>query len=196
MFCSSKRGELWTSYADCLLFGYLEKSFPAHSSCYKTGSSALSWWQNLQKDFLNVDILIKQVWRWAQLVKHWIHLMNNTFTRIKVTKSPQWGVSFLECFRFPSRDFLSLCILCVLSRFSCVWLFATLWIVAHQVPLSMGFSRQEHWSGLPCPSPGDLPDPGVEPMSLNSLLHWQAGTLPLAPHEKPFVSFRDILRPY
>ena len=43
--------------------------------------------------------------------------------------------------------------------FSCVWLFVTPWTVAHQAPLSMGFSRQEHWSGLPCPSPGDLPDP-------------------------------------
>ena len=38
-----------------------------------------------------------------------------------------------------------------------------------QVPLSMGFSRQEYWSGLPCPTPGDLPDPGIEPMSLVSL---------------------------
>ena len=43
--------------------------------------------------------------------------------------------------------------------------FATPWTVAHQVPLSMGFSRQEYWSGLPFPSPGDLPDPGIEPMS-------------------------------
>ena len=38
----------------------------------------------------------------------------------------------------------------------------TLWIVAHQAPLSMGFSKQEYWSGLPFPSPGDLPDPGIE----------------------------------
>ena len=38
-----------------------------------------------------------------------------------------------------------------------------------QAPLSMGFSRQEYWSGLPCPSPGDLPDPGIEPASLNLL---------------------------
>ena len=43
---------------------------------------------------------------------------------------------------------------------------ATAWTVAHQVPLSMGFSRQEYWSGLPCPPPGDLPDPGIEPTSL------------------------------
>ena len=42
---------------------------------------------------------------------------------------------------------------------------ATSWTVARRVPLSMGFSRQEYWSGLPFPSPGDLPDPGTEPMS-------------------------------
>ena len=41
----------------------------------------------------------------------------------------------------------------------------TLWIVAHQAPLSMGFFRQEYWSGLPFPSPGDLPDPGIKPQS-------------------------------
>ena len=48
------------------------------------------------------------------------------------------------------------------------------WTVAHQTPLSVGFSRQEYWSGLPFPSPGDLPDPGIEPMSpalqVNALL--------------------------
>ena len=54
---------------------------------------------------------------------------------------------------------------CVLSCSSHVQLFVTLWTVAHQAPLSMGFSRQEHWSGLPCPPPGDLPDPGIEPSS-------------------------------
>ena len=46
-----------------------------------------------------------------------------------------------------------------------VRLFVTPWTVAHQAPLSMGFSRQDYWSGLPFPSPGDLPDPGVEPGS-------------------------------
>ena len=52
--------------------------------------------------------------------------------------------------------------LCVLSCFSCVRLFAILWIAAPQTPLSVGFPRQEHWSGLPCPPPGDLPSPGIE----------------------------------
>ena len=54
---------------------------------------------------------------------------------------------------------------CVLSRFSHVSLFVTLWIGPCQTPLFMGFSRQEYWSGLPYPSPGDLPDPGIEPTS-------------------------------
>ena len=50
----------------------------------------------------------------------------------------------------------------LLSR---VWLFATPWTVAYQAPPSMGFSRQEYWSGLPFPTPGDLPDPGIKPGS-------------------------------
>ena len=54
------------------------------------------------------------------------------------------------------------------SRLSHVQLFATLWTVAHQAPLSMGFSRQEYWGGLPFPSPEDLPYPGMEPVSLVS----------------------------
>ena len=45
---------------------------------------------------------------------------------------------------------------------SCIWLFATPWTVARQAPLSRGFSRQEHWSGLSLPSPGDLPNPGIK----------------------------------
>ena len=57
---------------------------------------------------------------------------------------------------------------CVLSRFSRVRLFVTPWTVARQAPLSMGFSRQECWSGLPCSPPGHLPDPGIEPSSLMS----------------------------
>ena len=53
---------------------------------------------------------------------------------------------------------------------SCVLLFATPWTVAHQVPLSMEFPRQEYWSGLPFPPPGELPDPGIEPISLALLV--------------------------
>ena len=59
---------------------------------------------------------------------------------------------------------------CVLNCFSHTPLFATPWTVAHQAPLSMGFSRQEYWSWLPCPSPGELPNLGMEPVSLLSPL--------------------------
>ena len=57
---------------------------------------------------------------------------------------------------------------CMLSHFSHVWLFVTPrppWTVARQAPLSMGFSRQEYWSGMPCPPSGDLPNPGIKPYS-------------------------------
>ena len=62
-----------------------------------------------------------------------------------------------------------------------VQLFETLWTVAHQTPLSMVFSRQEYWSGLPCPLPGDLPNPGIKPRS--PIL--QANSLPPEPPGKP-----------
>ena len=58
--------------------------------------------------------------------------------------------------------------MCMHGCFSRVPLFATLWTVAHQAPLSMGFSRQEYWNGLLCPSLEDLPGPGIKPASLTS----------------------------
>ena len=61
---------------------------------------------------------------------------------------------------------LSIQSLCVLSHFICARLFLTLWTIAHQVPLSMGFSTQESWSWLPFPPAGDLPDPGIKLTSL------------------------------
>ena len=60
-------------------------------------------------------------------------------------------------------------------------LFATLWTVAHQAPLSKEFSRQEYWSGLPFPSPGDLPDPEIKPRSPAL----QTDSLPSEPPGKP-----------
>ena len=64
-----------------------------------------------------------------------------------------------------------------------VRLFATPWTVAYQAPLSMGFSRQECWSGLPFPSPGDLPNPGIEP----SYPAVQADALLSEPPGKPII---------
>ena len=68
-------------------------------------------------------------------------------------------------------------------KWSRVWLFATPWTVAYQAPMSMGFSRQEYWSGLPFPSPGDLPNPGIEPRSPAL----QTDALPSEPPGKPTV---------
>ena len=73
--------------------------------------------------------------------------------------------------------------MCVPSHFSHAWLFETLWTVAHQAPLSTGFSRQEHWSGLPCPPSGVLLTQGLNTCLL-PLLHSQAGSLPLVPPRK------------
>ena len=62
----------------------------------------------------------------------------------------------------------------------------TLWAVVHQAPLSMGFSRQEYWSGVPCPPPGIFLTQGLNPHLL-CLLHRQAGSLPLGPPGKPHL---------
>ena len=65
-------------------------------------------------------------------------------------------------FKIPTEQVSSVCA----KSFQSCLLFAMLWAVACQAPLSMGFSRQEYWNGLPCPSPEDLPDPGIKSMSL------------------------------
>ena len=70
-----------------------------------------------------------------------------------------------------------------------VQLFATLWTVAHQAPPSMGFSKQEYWSALPFPSPGDLPNPGIEPGS--SALEADALT-----SEPPNEEEKKIIEPF
>ena len=61
-----------------------------------------------------------------------------------------------------------MCVCVCVQSLSHVRFFATLWTVAHQAPLFMGFSRQDYWCGVPFPSPGDLPDPGIKPESLRS----------------------------
>ena len=73
----------------------------------------------------------------------------------------------------------------MLSRFSSVQLCETLWTAAHQAPLSPGFSRQESWSGLLFPSPGNLPDPGIQPRSPAL----QADYLLLEPPRKPICIY-------
>ena len=72
----------------------------------------------------------------------------------------------------------------VLSCFSCVWLFATLWTVVCQVALPLGFSREEYWGGLPCPPPRHLPDPGIK-STYPVATALQADSLPLSHRGKP-----------
>ena len=67
--------------------------------------------------------------------------------------------------------------------------FATPWTIAHQAPLSMGFPRQEYWSELPFPPPGDLPHPGIKPASL-CLLYWQVGFYYCAAWKAPIFAVR------
>ena len=78
-----------------------------------------------------------------------------------------------------------------------VWLFVTLWNIAHQALLSLGFSRQEYWSGLPFHPPGDLPDPGLN-LCLLRLLHCRKDSLPLShvgsPNWRAFISIKYLIR--
>ena len=90
--------------------------------------------------------------------------------------------------------------------FQSVQLFITPWTMARLAPLSFGFSRQETWSGLPCPSPGDLPDPGIENLSLAApasqvdslpLSHQGSLFLPLVSHKSsppPFFEFVEVFK--
>ena len=72
--------------------------------------------------------------------------------------------------------------MCVCCCFNRVWLCAILWTIVCKTPMSMRFSRQKYWIGLPCSFPVDLPDTGIKPVSLS--LHWQGSYLPLAPPGK------------
>ena len=80
----------------------------------------------------------------------------------------------------------------MLNHFSHVQFFATQWIVALQAPLSMGFSRQGYWRGLPCSSPGDLPDPGVKLMSLVSPAWACRFFITSTTWETPFTYFSSV----
>ena len=88
---------------------------------------------------------------------------------VPVSLCPLWQGAGGMCLRVckPTKD---------LGCFSCVQLFEIPWTVADQTPLSMGFPRQGYWSGLPFPSPGDLPNSEIKPASPA----WQVGSLPLS----------------
>ena len=94
--------------------------------------------------------------------------------------------SFSKVLRSSICIFLVVVCCCLVSK-----LYLTLcdppWTVACQAPLSIGFSRQEYWSELPLPSPGNLPGPRIEPVSPPSLLHWQTDSLPLSHQGSPHI---------
>ena len=75
----------------------------------------------------------------------------------------------------------------MICHFSCVQLCVNIQTAALQASLSMGFSRQEYWSGLPRPPPGNLPNPENKPVSLMSHLYWKEGSLPPEPLGKPLT---------
>ena len=81
----------------------------------------------------------------------------------------------------------------MVKALSCVWLFATLWTIAQQAPLSMGFFKQEYWHRLPFPSPGDLPNPGLKLTSPVSPA-LELDSLPDEPSWKPIFHFAKSLQ--
>ena len=117
---------------------------------------------------LEADLALSLIWE----VKFYWHTARSFTDRFCL---------FLHYKELSNRDHMA-CV-CMLTCFSHVQLFATLWTVACQDPLSLGFSRQKYWSGLPCPPPGDLPNPGIELVSsLSPAL--QKNSFPLAPPGK------------
>ena len=121
--------------------------------------------------------------RWYHMVFVFLWL---TSLGMIISRSIHVAANGIICFFFFFFLWLSnspLCIYtpCAFSCFTCVWLFETPWTVARQAPLSIRFSRQEYRSGLPCPPPGALPHPGIEPVAPSSpalqadsllLSHW------------------------
>ena len=125
---------------------------------------------------------------------YWLCILHTVMYMFQGYSLNFFTLSFPLCIH---KSLLYVCIslACMLSHFSCVLLFATPWTVACQAPLSMGFSRQEYWSELPCPPPEDLPNPGIEPTSVmspalqgDSLLPAQPGK-PLRLHCCPINRF-------
>ena len=112
---------------------------------------------------------------------------SQTWLLLLLLELPPWNT------QEPSAAWVLYCLACVLSCYSHVWLFVTLWAGACQFPLSMGLSRQEYWSGLPCPPPGDLPHPGIKPVSLLSpALADGFFTTTLVPAGKPFTALSGV----
>ena len=101
----------------------------------------------------------------------WATQVLNSYSNVgKITHCARGWLTVHQTFTFSPgysaiQHFSYVCLKHVLNAFSLVWLLEIPWTVALQAPLSMGFSRQEYWSGLPFPTPGNLPNPGIKPAS-------------------------------
>ena len=102
--------------------------------------------------------ICQQIWKTQQWPQDW---KRSVFTPIQKKGNAK------ECLNYHTVALIShtINVILVMLKILQASIFATLWTVAYQALLSMGFSRQQYWSGLPFPSPGDLPDPGIEPRS-------------------------------
>ena len=99
------------------------------------------------------------------LYRNYIDALLVTAKRWKLSSSSSREGTSTECHTHTSQCYLAIVLYCMCGRSGMSWLFATPWTVAWQAPLSMVFFRQEYWSGLSSPSPGDLPNSGIEPRS-------------------------------
>ena len=150
--CVSVRVFIQDNTGACML---LQKCF---FRCYLM-LLALNLWTGI---FFTVQLVIEAREAWwtrvqsEEIIKfQWFKLMLTILNSLG--SKPNFVINFLHLKIRQTFEWVK-----SLSR---VWLFATLWTVAYQASLSMGFSRQEYWSGLSFPSPGDLPNPGIEPGS-------------------------------
>ena len=116
----------------------------------------------LSFDLVDWRVIKSKIWLTAYIKLHILRCSRcprKCFVILEVYHYKPIISSFVRSFIY---SYKKLCV-CVLSCFSRVRLFATLWTIGHQAPLSMGFSRHKYWSGLPFPPPGDLSDSGIKP---------------------------------
>ena len=147
-------------------------SFHSHTHFPPTLTPSLTFGNHESVLHFHFFFISRTLYKWTQTAYNLLHTAWSLPFSIILWRFIQVAACINSTFLF----------MCMLSCFSLVCL--TLWdLMACQAPLSMGFSRQEYWSGLPCPPLGDLPNPRIEPgfLHLLHLLHWQAGSLPLAP---------------
>ena len=149
--------------SELLLFPLLAPTIRLESSLWHTGHFAHRWkttnendatqWSNRRR---GITQLI-QVYQIIRILRgRWIHSGEPLPSTVYFVLARKLGWS---------RDKECMLAWVCACLFICVWLFVTPWTSACQAPLSVEFSRQEYWRGLPFPSPGDLPDPGIKPTS-------------------------------